>query len=395
MPDRIPFDLSAYGTRPAALPEARVPVLLGGVPRGDPRPARRRPFRVVKMPIPEWSKPILVPAEKVGANGAASPRETDIPEDAQDEIRALAAAEEAETMGLEAPEDIRVEDLDAEEEASEAGTEAPDESPPEPPKPSRAPGRFEFVAKAGSLRTFLAQVAHLVDEAKIVATREAWHVLAVDPAHVALIDVRLEGIDAFESRDGKHLPVADDVAFGADVEKLLALAKKARKDDAIRLTADLPNPADKDELTLEVGALRRTMAAINTLGMSDPRIPTLSLPATIEVHAAALLEAARACEDVSDHVRLTATRDGLNVFGEGDVDTVSMDLRQGDEAFVEIGGPEDRYTSLFPLDYLVAFLKVVKDEPKVVLRLGTNYPVRVDWDGATRGTYLLAPRIEE
>ena len=351
----------------------------------------------MKTPIPEWSKPILVPATKAEASGAASARETetDIPKDVQDQIYALAAAD-AEMLGLEAkPEDIRVEDLEADNEAFEAGTESTNELPPEPPKPPRPARRCEFVAKAGPLRTFLAQVAHLVDEAKIVATRDAWHVLAVDPAHVALIDVRLEGIDASERTDEKHRSIEDEVAFGVDLEKLLALAKKAKKDDAVRLTADLPNEADKDELTVEIGGMRRTMAAVDTADMSDPKVPTLSLPATIEVSAAALLKAAKACEDVTDHVRLTATRDSLNVSGEGDVDKVSMDLPRGAETFVEIGGAEDRYTSLFPLDYLLAFLKVVKDEGKLALRLGTDYPVRVDWDGVTKGTYLLAPRIEE
>ena len=328
-------------------------------------------------------------------------RETDVPEDVQDEIRRLAAAE-AEALATEAPpeeipeeisEEESPEEREAEEEALEADAEVLEGPPQEPPKPPRPPRRFEFLLRAAPMRTFLAQVAHLVDEAKIVATIEGWHVLAVDPAHVALIDVRLAGIDAFEQRDGRLVPIEDEVALGVDVEKLLALVKKAKKDDTVRLTADLPNGADKDELTLEIGAMRRTMAPIDTAEMSDPKIPTLNLPAKIEVAAAMLLEAAKAAEDVTDHVRLTATRDRLNVFGEGDVDKLSIDFRHGDEAMLEIGGTEDKYTSFFPLDYLKAFLKVVKDE-KLVFGLGTDYPIRVDWEGVTKGTFLLAPRIE-
>ncbi len=48
---------------------------------------------------------------------------------------------------------------------------------------------------------------------------------------------------------------------------------------------------------------------------------------------------------------------------------------------------------LFPLDHLMGFIKRVKDE-ELRIRLGTDFPSRVDWDGATRGSWLLAPRVE-
>jgi prefoldin subunit 5 len=81
------------------------------------------------------------------------------------------------------------------------------------------------------------------------------------------------------------------------------------------------------------------------------------------------------------------------VTAEGDVDKVSLDL----EAVVDyVQGEEGRATSLFPLDYLAAFVKAVRDAKveEIVLQLGTDYPIRVDWDGAVKGTYLCAPRIE-
>ncbi len=134
------------------------------------------------------------------------------------------------------------------------------------------------------------------------------------------------------------------------------------------------------------------MAAVDTADLADPRVPALNLPAKATIAAEDLLEAPKALESITDHVRLTVTRDGLNVLGEGDVDQASLDFRNGTQCEVEISG--DRDTSLFPLDSLQAFLKAVKAEQRV-LHLGTDYPVRADWEGATKGTYLSAPRIEE
>ena len=160
------------------------------------------------------------------------------------------------------------------------------------------------------------------------------------------------------------------------------------------MTADLPDAEDHDRITVEVGRLTRTMPALDTHDLADPKVPVLNLPAKLTVSADDILDALKACEAVSDHVRLTATRDGLRVLAEGDTDHVSMEFRHGERCDVEyIRGDEGQATSLFPLDYLASFLKSVKTGPLVV-QLGTDYPIRVDWDGATKGTYLCAPRIE-
>ncbi len=327
--------------------------------------------------------------------------ETDVPEDVQDKVRALAAAE-ADALAFEEPpegtfdgeepsEVLEAEDAASEAESSDEGSEEP---PEEPPTPTRTPRRFEFAFLAEPLRAFLAQVAQLVDGAKVIANGDGWHVRAVDAAHVALIDVHLtDVVDALESVEGTTRALSADVAFGVDVEKLVALVKKARKDEVVRIAAELPNASDHDVLTIELGGMTRTMALIDTADMPDPRIPVLNLPAKVEIAAADLLNVAKAAEDVSDHVRLSVTRDGLTVRAEGDVDKVSINFRHGENVEVEIQGPEDSHSSLFPLDYVTAFLKTVKGEA-LVLRLGTDYPVRMDWDGTTKGAYLCAPRIE-
>ncbi len=360
------------------------------------------------MPTPEWIRELLGPTPKVEPSEPVSEPETattDVPEDVQDEIRALAAAE-AEALVLEPPEEIPEEEVlpEAPEEFEAEGqveeTEAEPEAeieelePQEPPKPPRPPRRFEFAVKASSLKAFVAHLEHLVDEVKVHATRDAWRVLAVDPAHVAMVDLTLTDLlDVFERvRSTNTLrPIDEDVAFGIDLTKMKEVLRLAKKDNTVRIAVDLPDAEDKDRITVEIGRTTRTMPVIDTTDLADPRVPALNLPAKLTVRAEDLLEALKAAESISDHVRLTATRDGLNVAAEGDVDKVSLDL----VAEVEyVQGEEGQATSLFPLDYFSAFVKAAKAGPLVV-RLGTDYPVRVDWDGATKGKYLLAPRIEE
>ncbi len=379
---------------------------------------------MVKTPVPEWTKQILAPADKAEASGnmpeaelveeANEDRETDVPQGVQDEVRELAAQEYAaapappqEYEGTPEETGAHEGDLDHDPDgcdecvATEAAERAthPDvaEVPVEPaeePKPPRTPRRYEVDLTAKPLKAFLAQVGALADEAKLAVGRDGIRAIVVDPAHVALVDVTLAGLEDFhERRDGRICAVEAPFVVGVDVEKLSGLLKQAAKDDIVHVRFDLPDPGDRDRITVSFGGLERTMPAIDTSEMAEPRVPTLNLPAKVGIEARNLFAAAKAAAEVSDHVRLTATRDGLNILAEGDTDTVSMDFRHGDHADVEIGGDQQKYSSLFPLDYLAAFLKVAKGEV-LTLRLGTDYPLRADWEGATRGTYLLAPRIE-
>ncbi len=369
---------------------------------------------MVNIPTPEWMKELLstAKAEKEprvpmpeSPEPEAPPTEAGIPEDVQDEVRGLAASM-AETRVLEPPEQTSEDDLEestpeeieAEEEAELAQAEAEqgEPEPEEPPKPPRVPRRFEFAFKASSLKAFVAHLEHLVEEAKVTADKDGWHVLAVDPAHVALVELHLTDlIDAFERvRSTNTLERIDGpVEFGIDLTKMKEVLHLAKKDETVHMTVDLPDDEDRDRIAVTIGRTTRTMAAIDTSGMADPKVPALNLPAKLTVAADDLVEAVKACESVSDRVRLTATREGLNVAAEGDTDKVSLDL-EADVAYVH--GGEGQATSLFPLDYFSAFVraaKVAKVEALVV-QLGTDYPIRVDWEGPTKGTWLCAPRIE-
>jgi len=332
---------------------------------------------VVKTPVPEWIRQVVAEAKA----DVATEQEDERPEDAR-----------------EAPggaEDVQVEAIDPAE-AEVAGPEGPGEvegTDETTPAPTRTPRRLEFAARAGPLRAFLTSLDIVADEAKVVVSADGWRVRTVDPAHVAMVEAHLgDFVDAFERVDGRREGIAGEVPMGLDVRNLLAVVKKAKRDEVVRLAADLPNDEGRDELTLEVGPMRRVMGLRDPEEFPDPKVPKLDLPAWVRIRPAALLEAARAASEFTDHVRLTATPDRLNVSGEGEYDRLSVDFRDGEGAEVRAG---DRSSSLFALDYLTSFLKAVKDVEAIDLRLGTDYPLRVDWeDDGVRGTYLLAPRIE-
>jgi proliferating cell nuclear antigen len=242
---------------------------------------------------------------------------------------------------------------------------------------------FKAKVKAEVLKTVLDAVSTLVDEAKIQVTAEGISLKAVDPAHVAMVDLSI-GKKAFAEYK------ATDMDMGVDLDKLKDILKLAGSGDTI----DLEYKEDQHRLVFKIGHITRRMALVDTANMGDPKVPNLNLPNQVTVLAGELQQGIKASEAVSDHIALVAHGKSFELIADGDTDQVHLALSDGD--LVKIQAP-DKSRSLFSLDYFSNMSKVAKPTDAITLHLGTDYPVKFEFDIAEGGghiIYLLAPRIE-
>ncbi len=242
---------------------------------------------------------------------------------------------------------------------------------------------FEAKLKAEVLKEIVDVVSTLVDEAKFNVGKDSVTVKAVDPAHVAMVDLSLDrsAFDAFKADEGE---------LGIDMDKMKEILRLARAGDVISLVHD----EDKNRLVVTVGNTTRRMSLVDTAGMSEPKVPSLNLPAKLSVRTDELRQAIRASESVSDHIALKASNEGFEVVSEGDTDTVSHMVPKD---MLEELQAKDAVRSLFPLDYFSNMVKAISSAPTVTLYLGTDYPVKMEFKiagGKGDVRYLLAPRIE-
>lgn len=183
---------------------------------------------------------------------------------------------------------------------------------------------FQAKARADILKEVVNVVSTLVDEAKFSMNAEGLTIKAVDPAHIAMVDLTL-GKDAFEEFK------ADEVEIGIDIDKLSQFLKLARSDDII----DLKHDEEKRRLNISVGDITRRMSLIDTTGMSDPKVPSLNLPVTLTVKVDDLVQGIKASETVSDHIALVASPEGFEMTCEGDMDQVNWKKSKKDMEFLE------------------------------------------------------------
>lgn len=242
---------------------------------------------------------------------------------------------------------------------------------------------FHAKVRSETLKGIVDIVSTLVDEAKFNINPEGFSLKAVDPAHVAMVDLGVEK-GAFEEY------VADDAELGIDLDKIKEVLRLARAGDIIEMEQD----EDRNRLVINVGNVSRRMNLVDTTGMSDPKVPNLNLPTKLSVSAEELQKGIRAAESVSDHIALNASSEGFELFSEGDTDTVSLKL---DKDLLVSLESEEKVRSLFPLDYFSNMIKAISPGTAVEISLGNDYPVKIEFDiadGKGRVSYLLAPRIE-
>ncbi|MEK6838559.1 MAG: DNA polymerase sliding clamp, partial [Candidatus Thermoplasmatota archaeon] len=212
---------------------------------------------------------------------------------------------------------------------------------------------FDVKIKADVLKEIVEVVSTLVDEAKLNVTKDAVGVKAVDPAHVAMVDLNVDRA-AFEAYR------ADECELGIDMDKVKEVLRLAKAGDVISMRHE----EEKNRLVVSVGNTTRRMSLVDTAGMSDPKVPSLNLPAKVSVRTDELRQGIRASESVSDHIALLAGPDGFEIVSEGDTDTVSHKVPK--DLLEELQAKES-VRSLFPLDYFSNMVKAISTAPTVRL----------------------------
>ena len=242
---------------------------------------------------------------------------------------------------------------------------------------------FNAKVKSEVLKGIIDVTSPLVNEVKFNISPKGISLRAVDPAHVAMVDLNV-GSKAFDNYK------ATEMELGIDMDKFSSIMRLSSAGDIVSLEYD----EDSNRLIVKIGNLVRKIGLIDTAGMPDPKMPNLNLPAKVVLKASELNQGVRASEAVSDHLALTVNKDNFELYAEGDTDTVNLKLPK--DLLVELTA-KGKYKSLFSIDYFSNMIKSVKGEDSITIQLGNDNPAKLEFDIANKNgrvNYLLAPRIE-
>ncbi|MDD2626279.1 MAG: DNA polymerase sliding clamp [Candidatus Methanomethylophilus sp.] len=242
---------------------------------------------------------------------------------------------------------------------------------------------FKAEIKSETLKGLVYIVSTLVDEVKFTISPEQMSLKAIDPAHVAMIEINV-GAKAFVSYE------ATDSEIGLDLDKVKSVLKLAGPSDNIVMEHD----EAQGRLIFRIGNITRRMSLVDTSSMNDPKVPQINLSASVQVGIDQLQKGIRAAESISDHIALEADPEGFELSCEGDTDMANLRV-----PVAELKGlkADTKVSSLYPLDYFSNIVKAIPAGTVVDVQLDNDYPVKLLFklaDGEADVCYFLAPRIE-
>ncbi|MEM3397248.1 MAG: DNA polymerase sliding clamp [Thermoplasmata archaeon] len=239
--------------------------------------------------------------------------------------------------------------------------------------------------KAETLKEVVELLHTLVDEVKMNFGKDGLSVKAVDPSHVAMIELSLNK-SSFEEYKSSGMELA------IELEKLKEVLKLAKPGDIVKLTYD----EDKNKLIVEIAAFRRFIPLLDIGSISDAKVPTLTHTAKAVINLESLRQGIRGTESVSSHLMIEIKPDVFKLEGESEQDKVEM-LLYKDKGEVEIEA-KDTAKSMYALDYFANVVKAISSAQKVTLNIGKDYPLKMEFEfaeGNGIAKFLLAPRMPD
>lgn len=232
-------------------------------------------------------------------------------------------------------------------------------------------------------------VATLVEEATFEATAEGLGFRAMDPSHIALIDLFLPN-SAFEKYD------CDGVfKFTVRVDDFSKLLKRAESKDSVEVMSG----EDETLLLRFSNSYKREFRIhlIESMGGPTP-LPKLSFNTKLLISTSSFQRILSDVSTISDHILIETSKDRLIFSGKSDMGDVSASLDKSSTDLLELQVREESKAT-YSIEYLLNITKVASSASDTVsLEYSSKMPLKLEFKLGERGgrvNFYLAPRIEE
>ena len=249
-----------------------------------------------------------------------------------------------------------------------------------------------FLAKTASAsewKAVAAAVKTLVEEATFDATTEGLTFRAMDPSHVALVDLSWPG-SAWAGFECDR-----PFKFSVRVEDLTKLVNRADSKDSVEISSD-----ENDSISIKFtnGYKREFNIHLIESTASSAPLPKLEFDTKATMTKTILEKVLGDISVVSDQVTITSSKEKMTFSGKSDVGKAEVALAKNDADVLELtSNAESRAT--YSIDYVSGILKALGGVTDTVeLEYSTKKPLRLMLklnDQGAKMFYFLAPRVSD
>jgi proliferating cell nuclear antigen len=249
---------------------------------------------------------------------------------------------------------------------------------------------FAKVSSSSEWKAVAAAVKTLVEEATFDATGEGLTFRAMDPSHVALVDLSWPMV-AWEKYECDK-----PTKFSLRVEDLVKLIGRSDTKDSVEIAA----ASEEDAISVKFsnGYKREfTIHLIESTGGAAP-LPKLEFDTKANLTKAILEKVLGDISVVSDQVTIQTTKEKMTFSGKSDVGKAEISLVKNDADVLDLQvGAESKAT--YSIDYILGILKALGGVTDTVqAEFSTKKPIRLQMklnDQGARIDYYLAPRVSD
>jgi proliferating cell nuclear antigen len=222
-------------------------------------------------------------------------------------------------------------------------------------------------------------LSELVTEVKAKVTKNGLTIVAIDPANVALIQLKIPA-NAFLKLE------ADDETLCINLEDLKQVLRRLSDGTLI---------IEKDENLLRVSSedkKRSFSLALINLEQEEKRIPELEFSNKIEINSGVFSDAINDALIVADacNFETNLKENTFVINAKGTLNNARTEF-SSDEAKMQLADAKSKYS----LQYLQKFIKANKFSDKVHVQFSKDYPLRLDFkNDNVEMLFILAPRVE-
>ena len=231
-------------------------------------------------------------------------------------------------------------------------------------------------------------VAQLIDEGILKFRPEGLEMLAADRAMVAVVDFKMSA-NAFD-----NYSCDKPSSVGLNLLNFLTILKRAGSGD--KLSMKLKNEENRLELMLTGESTRKFAIPLLELSAEDvPNVGQFDFPASAELSADVLSNGIDDADVIADSVIIELSPNTVKMWAEGDGSKTELNLESGSVALSSVNATE-AVKARYPLDYLKKMMKAAKLSSKAAVKIGKDYPMRMDFSGdKVKLGFVLAPRVSE
>lgn len=222
-------------------------------------------------------------------------------------------------------------------------------------------------------------ISDLVLEAKIKINEFGLSIVAIDPANVSMISLKIPK-SSFEEFDSK------DESLGVNLDSLKKSLKRCKP------TSQLILEKNENKLELKIEDKTKKSFSLNLIEIDseDKEFPAhLEFTTTVLANGQELIESIEDAQVVSDSC-LFISKENKFIVEAKDLNSARTEFGT-DAATVNGSDAKSRYG----IDYLTKFLKAARHFDSTTLNFSSDHPLRVDFFSQSMTlSFLLAPRIE-